>query len=108
MAHFIAGGAFGCANQRDGCAVCRQLRREPFEYVWVTNEFDPARLVANATSTEANQRLFDAVVHVCPEALHIVHELDSPKLARTPARLKELLDSRRIIGLGDWLNGLAS
>ncbi len=84
------------------------VRREPFEYVWVTNEFDPARLVANATSTEGNQWLFDAVVHVCPQALEVVHGLDDLQLARTPARLKELLDSRRIIGLGDWLSSLAS
>ena len=83
------------------------IRREPFEYVWVTNEFDPARLVANATSTEGNQWLFDAVVHVCPPALAIVHELDRPTLPNTPARLKELLDSGRIIGLGEWLSGLA-
>lgn len=84
------------------------VRREPFEYIWVTNEFDPARLVANATSTEGNQRLFDAVVHVCPQALDIVHELDSTTLARTPARLKDLLDEHRIIGLGDWLRGLGT
>lgn len=84
------------------------VRREPFEYVWVTNEFDPARLVANATSTEGNQLLFDAVVHVCPPALEIVHGLDSPRLSRTPARLKDLLEGRRIIGLGDWLSSLAS
>lgn len=83
------------------------VRREPFEYVWVTNEFDPARLVANATATESNQWLFDSVVHVCPAALRVVHGLDSPKLRDTPARLKELLDRGRIIGLGEWLEGLA-
>ncbi len=82
-------------------------RRQPFEYVWVTNEFDPARLVANATSTEGNQWLFDAVVHVCPPALHVVHALDRPSLPQTPAHLKELLDDGRIIGLGEWLGGLA-
>ena len=30
--------------------TCNELR-EPFEYIWITNEFDPARLVANATFT---------------------------------------------------------
>lgn len=83
------------------------VRREPFEYVWVTNEFDPARLVANATATEGNQRLFDAVVHVCPPALRVVHDLERRVLGRTPARLKELLGEGRIIGLGDWLRGLS-
>ena len=80
--------------------------REPFEYVWITNEFDPARLVANATNTESNRWLFDAVVHVCPDALEVVHELDRPKLGRTPALLKEQLAQGRIIGLDEWLRGL--
>jgi hypothetical protein len=85
--------------------ACNELR-EPFEYVWITNEFDPARLVANATNTEGNQFLFDAVVHVCPEALWVVHELGAPALGRTSALLRQQLERRRIIGLGDWLRGL--
>lgn len=83
-------------------------RREPFEYVWITNEFDPARLVANATNTEGNRFLFDAVVHVCPEALSIVHELEEPSLKKTPALLREQLQEGRIIGLSDWLTDLSS
>lgn len=82
--------------------------REPFEFVWITNEFDPARLVANATNTEANRHLLDAVVHVCPEALAVVHELDRSGLRSTPARLKQLIDQGRIISLGEWLRGLAA
>ena len=85
---------------------CNEVR-EPFEYVWVTNEFDPARLVANATNTEGNQFLFDAVVHVCPPALGVVHELDRPRLARTLGLLREQLSEGRIIGLDDWLQGLS-
>lgn len=81
------------------------VRREPFEYVWVTNEFDPARLVANATTAEGNRWLFDAVVHVCLPALAVVHGFDKPQLGNTPGRLKKLLEERRIIGLGDWLTG---
>lgn len=80
--------------------------REPFEFVWITNEFDPARLVANATNTEANRYLLDAVVHVCPEALAVVHELDAPDLPDTRARLKDLLAQGRIISLAAWLRGL--
>jgi hypothetical protein len=83
------------------------VRREPFEYVWITNEFDPARLVANATRTEGNQWLFDVIVHVCPAALHVVHDLDRARLPRAPARLKALIEEGRIIGLGDWLSKLA-
>lgn len=86
--------------------VSANVVRDPFEFVWVTNEFDPARLVANATNTESNRYLLDAVVHVCPEALRVVHELDRPNLRSTPARLRELLDDGRIVGLDDWLRGL--
>ena len=82
--------------------------REPFRYVWITNEFDAARLVANATNAEANQLMFDSVVHVCPWALSVVHELDRAALPRTPARLKELLESGRITGLADWLTALSA
>jgi hypothetical protein len=82
--------------------------RAPFEYVWITNEFDPARLVANATNTEGNQHLFDVVVHVCPAALHVVHELNAPTLSRTRALLHDQLERGRIIGVGDWLGSLGS
>jgi len=77
-----------------------------FEYVWVTNEFDPARLVANATATAHNAPLFSAVVHVNPDAVRLVHELDHPKLRRKLAELKTQLDTGRITGLSDWLTTL--
>jgi hypothetical protein len=86
--------------------VAANRLRDPFEFVWVTNEFDPARLVANATNTEANRHLLDVVVHVCPEALTVVHELGSRTLQGTTARLKELLDQGRIISLARWLEGM--
>lgn len=86
--------------------ACNALR-QPFEYYWVTNEFDPARLVANATNTVGNDRLFRAVVHICPEALEVVHELGSSKLRPRLAELRDLIAARRIIGLSDWLKGLS-
>jgi hypothetical protein len=81
---------------------CNELR-DPFEYVWITNEFDPARLVANATATHGNAPVFAQVVHVCPEGLNVVHDLDRRKLPRSPAALKDALTEQRIIGLSDWL-----
>lgn len=77
--------------------------REPFSFYWITNEFDPARLRANATYIEGNRPLFDAVVHICPEALHTVHGLDRPDLSKTLAELRDQLDSGRIISLASWL-----
>lgn len=86
---------------------CNERGQEPFEYVWVTNEFDPARLAANALHHIDNHPMLSAVVHVCPPALHIVHELDRDELHPTLATLKELLRSGRIVGLGEWLAGLS-
>jgi hypothetical protein len=76
--------------------------RDPFEYVWITNEFDPARLVANATYTTMNRNLFDVVVHICPQAVWEVHHLDDSK-GPNPTRLRELMDEGRVISLEDWL-----
>jgi hypothetical protein len=82
--------------------ACNELR-EPFRYTWITNEFDGARLVANATNTRGNAYLFTDVVHVCPDALRIVHDLGAKGLRSTSGQLKELLDSGRIRSLGGWL-----
>jgi hypothetical protein len=79
---------------------------DPFEYVWITNEFDPARLVANATATAYNAPLFTAVVHVNPTAVRLVHQLDGGDLRSTRAKLKEQLVTGRIVGLGDWLKSI--
>lgn len=81
-----------------------QCHQPGVEYVWVTNEFDPARLVANATAH--NAPLFSAVVHVNPDAVRLVHELDHPKLRRKLAELKTQLETGRITGLSDWLTTL--
>jgi hypothetical protein len=81
--------------------------RDPFEYVWITNEFDPARLVANATYTTMNRSLFDVVVHICPQAVWEVHHLDQPK-GPNPTRLRDLMEAGRIVGLDRWLLGVGA
>jgi len=97
----------------------------PFEYVFLTNEFDAARLVANCDRMEANRALFDAVVHVCPDALLAAHgltgELKTPETEgllvaldkdrdsevveqrRSAERLPELVRSGRLMSLATWL-----
>jgi hypothetical protein len=94
-------------QMRDDFATYVQANewRDLFEYVWITNEFDPARLVANATYTTMNRNLFDAVVHICPQAVREVHHLDEPK-GLNPTRLRELIDAGRIVGLDEWLRQL--
>lgn len=82
--------------------------RDVFDYVWITNEFDPARLVANATKTQNNQLQFTRIVHVCPQALALVHRLDGARrLGKTPALLKEQLAEGRIVGLDSFLREIS-
>lgn len=83
--------------------------RDLFEYVWITNEFDPARLVRNATNTQNNRHLFDKIVHICPDALAVVHNFDGRrKLHRTVVQLREQLRTGRIIGLHEFLTDISS
>lgn len=79
----------------------------PFDYVFVTNEFDPARMVANALASAGNHYLLNAVVHMCPEALRLVHELDAEEQrGKAAPQIPGLIDRGRIVGLGDWLRSL--
>ena len=76
----------------------------PFDYVLLTNEFDPARLQRAAESMAGNSRMFATVVHIAPDALRAVYG------AQPEARMRVVLghiDRGRIIGVGDWINGMA-
>jgi hypothetical protein len=94
---------------------------DTFDYVFVTNEFDAARLVAACDRTEMNRQILDVVVHVSPEALMAAYgispgdakpnetgEKESAEERRAAARLPELMASGRLISLGDWLARVAA
>ncbi len=76
---------------------------QPFDYVLITNEFDPARLVAAAERQREGNPLFTSVVHVSTDALKAVYG-DGPR--RSFAQVLGHLQSGRIESLGDWLLGL--
>lgn len=76
---------------------------QPFDFVFITNEFDAARLVAACTRRHHHRAMFDHVVHVCPEALVAVHGRDPKGKA---VDLLRFLEEGRVIGLGAWLQGL--
>ncbi|MBW8060004.1 MAG: hypothetical protein FVQ78_06640 [Solirubrobacterales bacterium] len=91
---------------------------DTFDYVFVTNEFDAARLVAACDRMEMNRPIFDTVVHVSPGALLAAHGFNSPapdpgeenegaggdqKQRRSAARLPGLVAEGRLISLEDWL-----
>lgn len=76
---------------------------DAFDFVLVTNEFDGARLMSACHRRTLGRPLFDAVVHVCPDAVLAAYG-DSARGAA--AELPELVDSRRILSLADWLTTL--
>ena len=87
------------------CASYVHLERagQSFDYVLITNEFDPARLVAAAERQREGNPLFTNVVHVSTDVLKAVYG-DGPR--RSFAGALDHVQSGRIESLGDWLSGL--
>lgn len=78
---------------------------EVFDYVLVTNEFDPARLLAACDRLSQNNPLFKHVVHVNPQGLLKAYG-ESPE--RSASKIVQHIASGRLISLGDWLSNLAA
>ena len=76
---------------------------QPFDYVLVTNEFDPARLVAAAERQWEGHPLFSDVVHVSTDALLATY---GEKLHRSFGKVVEHIDQGRIRSLASWLSDL--
>ena len=75
----------------------------PFDYVLLTNEFDPARLVRACEFSAGNAAMFSTVVHISLDALRAVYG-DQPEA--TMQRVVQFVDSGRIQGVDDWLSSL--
>lgn len=90
--------------------VAARADSKPFEYVFVTNEFDPARLMRACEILATNAPMFNHVVHINTEALRAAYlEVEGgPKDTPTIRKVRGFIDEGRLIGLGDWLNGLAA
>lgn len=76
----------------------------PFDYVLVTNEFDPARLAAACERQVLARYLFSAVVHVSTEALLAAY---GTSLDRSFRRVEGHIASGRLTSLGAWLARMA-
>jgi hypothetical protein len=83
--------------------VAAESMGRPFEYVMVTNEFDPARLKRACEWTSGNGLLLHRVVHISPDALRAVYG-QAPEA--TMAQVIELIDDGRIVSIDDWLDEL--
>ncbi len=83
---------------------------EKFKYVFVTNEFDPARLMRACEALYRNNPMFDHVVHISTDA--VLAAYGNHKNVRTNSkesswsRVESHIESGRLISLGGWLDQL--
>jgi len=78
---------------------------QKFQYVFVTNEFDPARLMRACEAQFRNNPMFDHVVHISTDAIRATYgELRTDDSRR---RVIQHIDSGRLISLERWLAALS-
>jgi hypothetical protein len=76
----------------------------PFDYVLVTNEFDPARLLCACQLTAANHFMFTDVVHISPEGLRAAYGKDCDNSMKA---VVSLIDAGRLISLENWITKMS-
>ena len=84
--------------------------RKPFEYIFVTNEFDPARLMRACEQLVGNAQMFKHVVHISTDALKATYALSGTgnDEAASMQRVLRHIEGGRLISLGHWLTTLGS
>lgn len=88
-----------------GDYVSAESDGKPFEYVFVTNEFDPARLLRACDKIAGNAPMFSHVVHISTDAVKATYgATDDP----TMMGVKHHIDSGRLISLEHWIGMLDS
>jgi hypothetical protein len=88
-----------------GDYVSAESDGSPFEYVFVTNEFDPARLMRACEKLAMNAQMFTHVVHISTDAVKATY---GPSEEPTMRRVIEYIDTGRLISLGTWLERLST
>jgi hypothetical protein len=85
--------------------VTAESNRQPFEYVFVTNEFDPARLMRACEQLVGNSLMFNHVVHISTDAIKATYGLaasgkdDSVSIRR----VLQHIDTGRLMSLEQWI-----
>ncbi len=80
---------------------------KPFDYVVITNEFDPARLARACGKVAGSNHLFAKVVHINPAGLAPTYAGSKDnRVRRSVEAVAEQLETGRLISLGDWLSSL--
>jgi hypothetical protein len=93
-----------------GDYVAAESDGKPFEYVFVTNEFDPARLMRACEKLASNAPMFTHVVHVSTDALRATYCDEHVSRARDNETMRKVLgyiESGRLMSLGRWLRSFS-
>lgn len=77
--------------------------RKPFEYVLVTNEFDPARLCRACEQLVSNARMFDHVVHISTSAIAATYGAQPNESMR---KVLQFIEQGRLISVERWIASL--
>lgn len=86
-----------------GDYVAASAVQVPFEYVLVTNEFDPARLMRACGDLAGNAYMFAKVVHISTDALRVAYGASRED---SISQVLRYMDSGRLIGFDQWLDAL--
>lgn len=84
--------------------------RKPFEYVFVTNEFDPARLMRACEQLIGNTLMFTQVVHINTDAIKATYGRPNSGKDETISMRNVLkhIEDGRLISMEQWLTSLGS
>jgi len=80
--------------------VAAETDGKPFEYVFLTNEFDPARLMRACDKLAGNSFMFSHVVHISTEAVKATYGAAQEESMK---KVLGFIDSGRLISLENWL-----
>lgn len=86
-----------------GDYVSAESAGQPFEYVFVTNEFDPARLMRACDKLAVNAPMFTHVVHINTDAIKATYGTTTDA---TMQRVMQHIDSGRLMSLAKWIGML--
>ena len=79
---------------------------QAFDYAFLTNEFDPARLAAACDNRRGPTLLFTSVVHINPDGLQAAYNALGPRRGSGIGRALEHVGSARLASMETWLQGL--
>lgn len=85
--------------------VAAESDGKAFEYVFITNEFDPARLMRACEKLAVNAPMFTRVVHINTDAIKATYGTASEDSMQ---RVIAYIDSGRLISLEHWLRQLGA